>query len=128
MNQESQPASNSAVTLINVFEVPSEHLDTFIAHWRKRAALMRSKPGFLDSRLHRALSSQTRFSLINVAHWASEEDYQAALADPEFQERVRAVTADPQAPIAAHPALYQVAVELSGPAPNTPDQNPNARI
>jgi len=118
MNQVSQPANNSPVTLINVFEVPAEHVDVFIAQWRERAALMSTKPGFLDSRLHRALSSQARFQLVNVARWESSEAWQAATADTEFQERISAVTANPQIPILANPALYQIAVEFSGPAPD----------
>lgn len=118
MSHDSQPANDSPVTLINVFEVPTEHVDVFIAQWRERAALMRTKPGFLDTRLHRALSSQTRFQLVNVAHWESREAWQAATADPEFQQRASAATADPRVPISAHPALYQVAVEFSGPAPD----------
>lgn len=115
MSQGSQPANSSPVTLINVFEVPAEHVEVFIAQWRERAALMSAKPGFLDTRLHRALSSQSRFQLVNVAHWESREALQAATADTEFQQRIRAVTADPKVPISAHPALYQVAVEFSGP-------------
>jgi heme-degrading monooxygenase HmoA len=118
MSHDSQPANNSPVTLINVFEVPIEQVERFIAQWRERATLLRSKGGFLDTRLHRALPSQARFQLVNVAHWDSREALQAATAATEFQERIRAVTADPQVPISAHPALYQVAVEFSGPAPN----------
>jgi heme oxygenase (mycobilin-producing) len=118
MNEDSQPANNSPITLINVFEVPTEHVDVFVAQWRERAALMSTKPGFLDSRLHRALSSQTRFQLVNVAHWESREAWQAATADTEFQERISAVTADPQIPISANPALYLIAVEFSGAAPD----------
>lgn len=118
MSHHSQPANDSPVTLINVFEVPVEQVAVVIAQWRERAALLRAKPGFLDTRLHRALSSQARFQLVNVAHWQSREALQAATAAPQFQERIRAVTADPQVPISAHPALYQVAVELSRPAPD----------
>jgi len=84
MNQSSQPANASPVTLINVFEVPTEHVEAFIAGWRERAALMSTKPGFLDTRLHRALSPQDRFQLVNVAHWETPEAMHAATADPEF--------------------------------------------
>lgn len=116
MSQDSMPASNSPVTLINVFEVPTEHVDEFIARWRERAALMSTKPGFLNSRLHRALSSQTRFQLVNVAHWESREAMEAGTADTEFQERIRAATTNSQVLISSHPGLYQVVVEFSGPA------------
>jgi heme oxygenase (mycobilin-producing) len=116
MNQDSQPVDNVPVTLINVFEVPTDHVEAFIAQWRERAALMRTKPGFLDARLHRALSAESRFQLVNVAHWASREAFQAAVDDPQFQAWVRTVIEDPQVPIAAHPALYQVAVAFPGPS------------
>src|SRR5262249_55733065 len=96
MNQHSRPANNSPVTLINVFEVPTEHVEVFIAGWRQRAALMSTKPGFVDTRLHRALSPQTRFQLVNVAHWESREAMEAATADPEFQQRISAAIADPE--------------------------------
>jgi len=127
MNQHSRPANNSPVTLINVFEVPTEHVEVFIAGWRQRAALMSTKPGFVDTRLHRALSPQTRFQLVNVAHWESREAMEAATADPEFQQRISAAIADPRVPIAANPALYQVAVEFPGPAPGEHHRTPPAR-
>jgi len=127
MNQPSQSANNSPVTLINVFEVPTEHVEVFIAGWRQRAALMSTKPGFVDTRLHRALSPQTRFQLVNVAHWESREAMEAATADPEFQQRISAAIADPRVPIAANPALYQVAVEFPGPAPGEHHRTPPAR-
>jgi hypothetical protein len=40
-----------------------------IAGGEQRAALMSTKSGFIDSRLHRARSSETRFQLVNVSHW-----------------------------------------------------------
>ena len=127
MNQPSRSATNSPVTLINVFEVPTEQVEVFIAGWRERAALMSTKPGFVDTRLHRALSPQTRFQLVNVAHWESREAMEAATADPEFQQRITAAIADPRVPIAANPALYQVAVEFPGPAPGEHHRIPSAR-
>ncbi len=116
--QDNMPANNSPVTLINVFEVPAEHIDEFIAQWRERAAPMSTKPGFLDSRLHRALSSQTRFQLVNVAHWESREAMEAGTADTEFQKRISAATRNPQVPISGNPGLYLVVVEFSSPAPD----------
>ena len=110
MSNHSDQPNGRSVTLINVFEVPADQVDAFIVQWRERAALMSTKPGFLDSRLHRALSSQTRFQLVNVAHWESAEAMQAATEDPEFEQRARAATADPA--VSANAALYQVAVEL----------------
>jgi hypothetical protein len=69
----------------------------------------------ITTRLHRALSPDSRFQLVNVAHWESLEAYLAATADAEFQQRVTAAAADRQALIATYPALYQVVVEFSEP-------------
>ncbi|QKW54420.1 antibiotic biosynthesis monooxygenase [Streptomyces buecherae] len=113
-------APDTSVTFINVFEIDAEHLDGFLAHWQERAALMSTKPGFLDSRLHRARSSETRFQLVNVSHWASEEEYAAAGADPEFQRRTKAASESAQAPVVPNPGLYDVAVEFVGPAASRP--------
>jgi heme oxygenase (mycobilin-producing) len=108
VNQDNRQADDSPVTLINVFEVPAEHADAFVDGWRERAALMSTKPGFLDTRLHRALSSQSRFQLVNVSRWESREAFETATADAEFQERIGAATADPRVPISANPGLYKV--------------------
>ncbi|MEV0368897.1 antibiotic biosynthesis monooxygenase family protein [Streptomyces sp. NPDC050636] len=115
MTIDSQPvnAPGSSVTFINIFEVASEQLDAFVAQWEQRAALMSTKSGFLDSRLHRARSSETRFQLVNVSHWESREAWEAATADTEFRERTRAAREDPQTPITSNPGLYDVAAEFS---------------
>ncbi|MGW9176875.1 antibiotic biosynthesis monooxygenase family protein [Streptomyces decoyicus] len=115
MTTDSQPvnAPGSSVTFINIFEVSAEHLDSFIAQWEQRAALMSTKSGFLDSRLHRARSSETRFQLVNVSHWESQEAWEAATADPEFRQRTQAAQDDPQTQIASSRGLYDIAVEFS---------------
>ncbi|MGI5346842.1 antibiotic biosynthesis monooxygenase family protein [Streptomyces sp. CA-250714] len=114
MTTESQSANapTSSVTFINVFEVPADQLDAFVAQWEQRAALMAGKPGFLDSRLHRARSDETRFQLVNVSHWESQEAWQAATADPEFQQRTRAARQDAPTPITSSTGLYDVAAEF----------------
>ncbi|MFF6888509.1 antibiotic biosynthesis monooxygenase family protein [Streptomyces sp. NPDC012421] len=115
MTPDSRPvdAPGSSVTFINIFEVSVEHLDSFIAQWEQRAALLRTKPGFLDSRLHRARSSATRFQLVNVSHWQSREAWEAATADPEFRKRTRAAQDDPRMQITSSRGLYDIAVEFS---------------
>jgi heme-degrading monooxygenase HmoA len=117
MTKESQSVtrSDSSVTFINVFEIDADHVDAFMAQWQQRAALMSGKPGFLDTRLHRARSSDDRFQLVNVAHWESQEAWEAATADPEFGARTRAAREDQQSPITVNPALYDVTVEFTAP-------------
>lgn len=104
------------VTFINVFEIAADEVDGFVAEWERRAALMSAKPGFLDSRLHRARSSEARFQLVNVSHWESREAWEAATADTEFQERTRAAREDARTPVTPNPGLYDVAVEFTATA------------
>ena len=84
MNGDSSSTDGPPVTLINVFEVPAEHVDAFVANWRYRAELLSAKPGFLGTRLYRALSPGARFQLVNVASWESREAFRAATANPDL--------------------------------------------
>ncbi|MFF9865576.1 antibiotic biosynthesis monooxygenase family protein [Streptomyces sp. NPDC013953] len=106
-------ATRTPVTFINIFEMAADQVDAFVARWEERAALMSAKPGFLDSRLHRARSSETRYQLVNVSHWESQEAWEAATADAGFQERTRAAAEDPRTPVTSSPGIYDVAVEFS---------------
>jgi heme oxygenase (mycobilin-producing) len=110
LSEDINPQGAGAVTFINVFEVPVEQIDTFIAHWRELAKIMSTAPGFRNARLHRALSSQTRFQIINVANWGSLQAWEAATANPEFQDGLRALAHDAEVQFFANPALYQVVV------------------
>jgi heme oxygenase (mycobilin-producing) len=109
-SEDIKPVEVGPVTFINVFEVPVEQIETFIAHWRELAKIMSTAPGFHDTRLHRALSSQTRFQIVNVAHWESPQAWEAATANPEFQERLGALAEDTEVQLTANPALYEVVV------------------
>ncbi|HEY4023702.1 MAG TPA: antibiotic biosynthesis monooxygenase family protein [Pseudonocardiaceae bacterium] len=98
------------VTLINVFEVPADQVDAFVADWQRRADIMAAAPGFRDFRLHRALSKDSRFQLVNVAHWDSEEHLAAARSNPAFSAQIDALAQRGQAGY-ANPAVYEVVVE-----------------
>lgn len=117
VSEDIEPATGGPVTFINVFEVPVEQIETLIAHWRELAKIMSTAPGFRDARLHRALSSQTRFQIVNVANWESPQTWEAATANPEFQEGLRALTEDTEVQISANPALYEVVVDYGDPQP-----------
>ncbi|MEU8669076.1 antibiotic biosynthesis monooxygenase [Streptomyces anulatus] len=118
MTTENLPADgapDSPVTFINVFEISADELDAFVEKWEQRARLMREKAGFIDSRMHRARSSDSRFQLVNVSHWASQEAWEAATADPEFSARTRAAREEAKQPVTPNPAVYDVVVELTAP-------------
>ena len=95
-----------SVILINPFEVPEAVADDdFLRGWERAAAYMRQQPGFLSSRLHRALGPDARFRFVNVAEWESPDAFRAAVTNPEFVELTKG-----GAPGA--PALYEVARDL----------------
>jgi len=96
------------VTLINVFEIAIADLEAFVVQWEKRAALMRTKPGFRSFRLYRALSSDARFQLINVAEWDTEQDLRAATSDDQFRASVQASSAPFD--VSAYPAVYRTEI------------------
>jgi heme-degrading monooxygenase HmoA len=91
-----------SVVLINPFEVPAHvPADQFLAGWERAADLLKSRPGFIGSRLHRSLSPDARFRFVNVAEWESPQHFQDAVTDPAFAELAK--DSPPNSP-----ALYDV--------------------
>jgi heme oxygenase (mycobilin-producing) len=94
----------SKVMLINPFEVPPGREDECLAFWRRVADYMRRQPGFISTRLHRAMAPGARFAFVNLAEWESAEHFGAAVGSPEFLALV-----EPYMEVFPHyPGLYQV--------------------
>ena len=88
--------------LINPFEVPEDTDDErFLEGWGRAADYMRTRPGFVGSRLHRAVSPDPRFRFVNVAEWESPQDFQTAVRSPGFQAMAAGTPSN-------YPALYEV--------------------
>jgi heme oxygenase (mycobilin-producing) len=96
------PTTN-AVALINLFEVPAEADESFIAGWERARDFLASREGFSTTALHRALREDARFRFVNVARVDSPDAWRKAIADPSFPGR--------QMPFTAHPGLYEVVHE-----------------
>jgi heme-degrading monooxygenase HmoA len=105
------PPGSGPVTLINVFEIRPEQLDGFLGEWHQRAEFMNKQPGFRSFRLHRALTPDTRFQLVNVAEWDSAEALRAATSQPEFLDSVSRSLAEFD--VTAHPGVYGAAIEMT---------------
>ena len=106
--------ADGSVTFINVFEIARDDLETFTSGWRRLAAIMASAPGFRGAQLHEALSGETRFQLVNVARWDSEQAWRDAAANPEMRAAAERLGADP-APRAVHnTGLYRPVVTFDG--------------
>ena len=109
----SNEIDSGPITLINVFEIDPAELESFLGEWRNRAEFMSRQPGFRSFRLHRAVSPDAAFQLVNVAEWDSTDALRAATAQPEFQASVRRSLDEHE--VTAHPGVYRVAVEVTPP-------------
>ena len=91
-----------SVILINPFEVPEGTNDEqFLQGWDRAAEYMRQQPGFLNTRLHRALAPDARFRFVNVAEWESPAAFQAAVTSEQFRDIAKGASP-------GSPALYEV--------------------
>jgi heme oxygenase (mycobilin-producing) len=91
------------VVLINVFEVPEDKDEEFLAVWEQGKAILEWQPGFVSTALHRSLDPTARFRYINMAVWESAEAFSAAVNNPEF-----VAYQDAFQPFHSHPSLYEV--------------------
>ena len=92
--------------LINPFDVaPELPDDQFLAGWQRAAQYMRAQPGFVSTKLHRAVSPDAKFRFVNVAEWESPSAFQAAVASEEFRAMAGRGPAN-------YPALYEVAATI----------------
>ena len=93
-----------SVILINPFEVEEEKEEDALSYWDSCAEYLRTQPGYIYTRLHRAISPNARFKFINVAEWESPEHFQAAVNSEGFQSvAAKGVDEYPH-----FPALYEV--------------------
>ncbi len=77
-----------AVILINPFEVPEGKEDEAVAFWEMAAGIMRRAPGFISTKLHKAVVPGARFALINIAEWESVEHFVAVTQSEEFKTAI----------------------------------------
>lgn len=95
------------IRFINLFTVPAGRDDAFFDLWRQVNVYMAAKPGYVNHRLHRAVSDTAPYRFINYVEWESPEAWEAA-HDDGFRELV----GDPRwAEFTTTPALYEIVHE-----------------
>src|SRR4051794_40455359 len=95
------------VRYINLFEVPADRDDEFMAMFREVNDHMAAQPGYLGHRLHRSLAPDARYRFVNYVEWDSVDDFKAA-----HGEQFRALVSRPEwQDFTATPALYDVVHE-----------------
>ena len=92
------------ITVINPFEVPPGREEEALSTWEAFAAYFRKQPGYISTKLHKAINPDAKFHLINIAEWESAEAFQAALRNPELQEIAKDLPGD----IPHYPGVYEV--------------------
>jgi len=99
-NEASRP-----VTLINSFVVPDGRDEVFRQLWTETSRYFRAQPGFVSLRLHRAVTADARYRFVNVAQWASADQYRAPHLTDEFR---RLIAQQPWREFPSTPTLYEV--------------------
>ncbi len=81
---------NPVVTLINVFTVEPENQGRLVDVLTEATEkVMSRQPGFISANLHKSLDGKR---VTNYAQWASVEEYQAVLQNPEVASHMEEAT------------------------------------
>lgn len=92
------------ITVINPFEVPQGREDETLSMWEAFAEYFRKQPGYVSTKLHKAMDPNAKFHFVNIAEWESAEAFQAALGNPELIEVAEGLPND----IPHYTGLYEV--------------------
>jgi heme-degrading monooxygenase HmoA len=88
MSFDKQIVNNVApVVLISTFPVKPEHVEEFLAGFRKQFAIMRKQPGLISAQLHREIAGSCLF--MNYVIWESTDAFKHGFESPEFQAQLK---------------------------------------
>lgn len=79
VNPTNAQSADDPVILINPFVVPAGSEEEAVAMWKQARDFLATQPGYISTRLHRTLSPDATYTLINVAEWKSVKAFQAAI-------------------------------------------------
>lgn len=96
------------VVLINRFAVPAGRDQEFLSLWLEVNRHMRTQPGYLEHRLHRAIAQSESGRYVNLATWESAGVLQAA----HQSERFQSLTSQPAfREFPSSPAIYELVAD-----------------
>jgi heme-degrading monooxygenase HmoA len=93
------PDVSGGVALIDLFEVPDDQDERFLACWERMREALAQQRGYLGTRLHRSLAPAD-FRFVDITRWSSPLMFARALKLAPVQEAIEAM------PFFSHPALY----------------------
>lgn len=98
-------ADNSQhVTVINPIIVPTGKEAEALAIWDRYAEYFSKQPGYIGTKLHKALDPEAKFHYINVAEWKSADDFVRALNSDDLKSIGKGFPQD----MPHYPSMYQV--------------------
>lgn len=96
-------ARSGVVTLINVYEVEPDRQAELVGLLAEATdTVMRHQPGFVSVSIH---SSFDGTRVVNYAQWASKEDFERLLRNPDAQVQMKKFAAVARS---VSPSLYRV--------------------
>lgn len=99
-----------AVTLINVFIVPADREEEFLANWKQTSRFFSSQPntGFIETHLHKNTGvGNGTFSFINIASWESPEHWKNS--HDTYSPKEYLIPG-----VKGHPAIFECVVDQFG--------------
>jgi hypothetical protein len=95
------PDIEGGVALIDLFEVPDDEDERFLAGWERLREALAQQRGYLGTRLHRSLAPAD-FRFVDVTRWSSPLMFARALELVDVRQAIAAL------PFRSHRALYLV--------------------
>jgi heme-degrading monooxygenase HmoA len=95
------PDSEGGVAIIDLFEVPDNEDERFLAGWGQLRAALAQQRGYLGTRLHRSIAPAD-FRFVDVTRWSSPLMFARALKLADVRDAIDAM------PFRSHRALYLV--------------------
>lgn len=95
------------IMVINPIEVPKGKEKQALEIWDTYANYFRVQPGYLGTKLHKALDSKAKFHYINIAEWKSAEDFLTALNSEKLKKLGKGFPED----MPHYPSIYTIVRE-----------------
>jgi heme-degrading monooxygenase HmoA len=90
---DKQIANDVAPVVLSTFLVKHDHVEEFLAGFRKQFAIMRKQPGLISAQSHRGTAGSCLFT--NYVIWDSTDAFKHGFESPEFQAQLTSATLQP---------------------------------
>jgi Antibiotic biosynthesis monooxygenase len=99
LREAGTPDVPGGVIRIELFEVPPDDDERFLAGWERLRGALAQQRGYLGTRLYRSVAAAS-FRFVDITRWSSPLMVARALKRDDVQDAIDAL------PFSSHPALY----------------------